>query len=273
MTEDQGERVRTEEKELIDLSLQDKVAIVTGGSKGIGRSIAKLFAAAGAAVAVAARGRDDLERTAKEIEADGGRALAIPTDVTEPEQVNALVDAVVQEFGTVDILVNNAGAAPFYAPLDQVHLDGFEKYFKANFSSALYCTQAVAPILVGKKAGCVLNVVSVSAFVASPGLSYYSTAKAALVNLTRTTAQEWAGRGVRVNALAPGWIKTEMNEAVRQNKAFLLSRTKSIPLGRWGEPEEVAGAALFLCSPAASWMTGAVLLLDGGQLLNSVMPL
>jgi NAD(P)-dependent dehydrogenase (short-subunit alcohol dehydrogenase family) len=258
---------------MIDLSLEGKVAIVTGGSKGIGRAIARTFADAGAAVALAARGPEDLERTAKEIEAEGGRALAIPTDVSQPDQVRALVDQTVQELGTVDILVNNAGAAPFWSPLDQMRLDGFDKHFRTNFFSALYCSHAVGPLLIAKGSGCVLNVVSVSAFVASPGLSYYSTAKSAVVGLTRTTAREWADHGVRVNALAPGWIKTEMNEVVRQNRAFLLSTTKSIPLGRWGEPEEVAGAALFLCSPAASWMTGTVLLLDGGQMLGNAMPL
>ncbi|SRR6266508_4019484 len=256
---------------MVDLSLEGQVAIVTGGSKGIGRAIAKTFAAAGASVAIAARGVEELEGTAAAIEAEGGRCLALPTDVTDPDQVQVLVDRTVQEFGTVDILVNNAGAAPFMSTLDQIRLDGFEKYFRVNFFSAVYCTRAVGPVLTAKGSGCVLNIASVSGLVASPGLSYYSTAKSALIGLTRTTAREWAGFGVRVNALAPGWIETEMNEGARQNKAFVITTTRSIPLGRWGKPEEVAGAGLFLCSPAASWITGTVLLMDGGQLLGSML--
>jgi NAD(P)-dependent dehydrogenase (short-subunit alcohol dehydrogenase family) len=258
---------------MIDLSLEGKVAIVTGGSRGIGRAIAAEFAQAGAAVALAARGQEDLERAAKEIEAAGGHALAVPTDVTDPDQAQALVDRTVADLGTVDILVNNAGAAPFMSTLDQIRLDGFEKYFRVNFFSAVYCTRAAAPVLTAKGSGCVLNVASVAGLTATPGLSYYAAAKSALIGLTRTTAQEWAGHGIRVNALAPGWIETEMNEQVRRNRGFVIATTRSIPLGRWGKPDEVAAAALFLCSPAASWITGTVLVLDGGQLLGTTMRL
>lgn len=258
---------------MIDLSLEGKVAVVTGGSRGIGRAIGKTLAEAGAVVALAARGPRDLDRAANEIEATGGRAIAVPTDVTDPEQVQSLVDTTVRELGTIDILVNNAGGAPFMSTIDQIRLDGFEKYFRVNFFSAVHCTRAVGPVLTAKGSGCVLNIASVSGLIASPGLSYYATAKSALIGLTRTTAREWASAGVRVNALAPGWIETEMNEVARQSKAFILTTTRSIPLGRWGQPEEVAGAALFLCSPAASWITGTVLLMDGGQLLGTSLGL
>ena len=256
---------------MADAVLQGKSAIITGGSKGIGKAIAQAFSEAGASVALAARSREELEQAAKEIEAAGGRALAIPTDVTDPEQVQQLIDRTVADLGTVDILVNNAGAAPFLSTLDQIRLEGFEKYFRLNFLGAVYCTKAVAPVLTAKSDGCVLNIASVAGFIASPGLTYYASAKAALINFTRTMAQEWAAYRVRVNALAPGWIETDMNEPARQMMPeFNRSVLDSIPLGRWGTPEDVAGAATFLCSPAASFITGSVLIVDGGQTLSTL---
>ena len=256
---------------MADAVLQGKSAIITGGSKGIGKAIAQAFSEAGASVALAARSREELEQAAKEIEAAGGRALAIPTDVTDPEQVQRLIDRTVADLGTVDILVNNAGAAPFLSTLDQIRLEGFEKYFRLNFLGAVYCTKAVAPVLLAKSDGCILNIASVAGFIASPGLTYYASAKAALINFTRTMAQEWAASRVRVNALAPGWIETDMNEPARQMMPeFNRSVLDSIPLGRWGTPEDVAGAATFLCSPAASFITGSVLIVDGGQTLSTL---
>jgi NAD(P)-dependent dehydrogenase (short-subunit alcohol dehydrogenase family) len=256
---------------LANRALEGKVAVVTGGSKGIGKAVATAFAEAGASVALAARGEEDLARAAKEVEAAGGEALPVATDVTDPAQVQALVERTVERFGTVDILVNNAGAAPFFSTLDQIRMEGFEKYFRVNFTSAVHCTKAVAPVLLAKREGCVLNVASVAAFVASPGLTYYASAKAALINFTRTVAQEWAAYGIRVNALAPGWVETELNEPARQQIPEFNQRVlASIPLGRWGKPEDVAGAALFLCSPAASFITGTVLIIDGGQTLSTL---
>jgi NAD(P)-dependent dehydrogenase (short-subunit alcohol dehydrogenase family) len=253
-----------------ELSLEGQTAIVTGGSKGIGRAIALAFVQAGASVAIAARGQDDLDRTAKEIGVAGGRAIGVQTDVTDLGQVQDLIRRATEEFGTVDILVNNAGAAPFIAPLADTRLEGFERYFRVNFNGAVYCTKAVAPVLLQKGRGCVLNVASVAGLLATPGESYYGSAKAALIQFTRTVAREWATSGVRVNALAPGWTETPLNEPLRVDPEANRAILASIPLGRWGTPEEIAAAALFLCSPAASFITGTVLIVDGGQTTTSL---
>jgi NAD(P)-dependent dehydrogenase (short-subunit alcohol dehydrogenase family) len=250
--------------------LDGKVALITGGSKGIGRSIALTFAEAGADVSLAARGREDLERTAKEAECVGRRAVAVPTDVSDRAQVEELVRRTVEELGTVDILVNNAGAAPFFSTVDAMRVEGFEKYFRLNFLSAFYCTRAVAPILLKKKSGCMVAVSSVAGYIASPGLTYYSTAKAALINFTKTVAREWAPFGPRANVVAPGWIETDLNVGARQDPGFFEGVRSMIPMGRWGTPEEVASVALFLASDAASFMTGSVVIVDGGQTLANL---
>lgn len=254
---------------MIDLSLQGRTAVVTGGSKGIGRAIALALAGAGADVALAARKPEDLEKAVAEIEGLGRRALGVPTDVGDPEQIRALVERTAAEFGGFDILVNNAGAAPFSATVDTMRPDGFEKYFRVNFISAWYACHFAAPVLLPRGPGaCVLNVASVAALMATPSLSYYGTAKAAMVSLTRTLAQEWAADGVRVNAVAPGWIDTDMNAMLRASPDIERTIVSQIPIGRWGTAEDVAAAALFLCSPAASFITGATLVVDGGQTIT-----
>ncbi len=251
--------------------LQGKVALVTGGSKGIGRAIALRLAGAGADVALAARGAEELERAAKEIKALGRRAIAVPTDVSDGAQVDAMIERTVAELGTLDVLVNNAGAAPFLSSVDAIRRDGFEKYFRVNFFSAFYATQAASKVLLEKRGGCVINIASIAGFIASPGVSYYAAAKAALINFTKTTAREWAASGVRVNAVAPGWIETEMNEVARQNVDWYETIRAMIPMGRWGTAEEVADVALFLASDASAFMTGATVVVDGGQSLMNLV--
>lgn len=250
--------------------LEGKVAIVTGGSRGIGRSIALRFAEEGADVALAARGREELDKTAGEIEERGTRALGVPTDVTDPSQVHALVERTVAELGTVDVLVNNAGAARFMSTVESIREEGFEKYIRVNFLSAFYCTKAVAPILLEKGSGSMIAVASVAGLIASPGLSYYASAKSALIGFTRTVAREWAPSGVRANAIAPGWIETEMNEGARRSPDWYETIRSMIPLGRWGTAEDVAEVALFLASERSSFMTGSVIVCDGGQTLTAL---
>ena len=189
-----------------------KVAIVTGAGRGIGRSIALAFAQAGASVALASRTSSELEAVADEISGAGGRALVVPTDAADETQMDALVARTVEELGRLDVMVNNAGVAPFLASFLETKSDGFEKHFGINFWSAVYGTRAAGRVLLEQGSGAVLNLASIDAFMVEPGLTYYGSAKAAIVNLTKSVALEWASRGVRVNALAPGWIDTPMNE-------------------------------------------------------------
>ena len=246
----------------------DKVALVTGGSKGIGRAIALALAEDGFDVAVAARGPEALEKTAREIEERGRQALAVPTDVADPEACRALIQRVTGDLGGLDVLVNNAGAAPFLSTFESARLQGWEKYFRTTFTSAVYCTHAAAQALLAREGASVINVASVAAFLASPGLTYYAAAKAALVSFTQTLAREWAPHGVRVNAIAPGFVETDMNSSAREDPSYHEMIRSQIPLGRWGTAEDVAGVARFLVSDATAWMTGSVIVIDGGQSLS-----
>jgi NAD(P)-dependent dehydrogenase (short-subunit alcohol dehydrogenase family) len=255
--------------------LEGRTALVTGGSRGIGRVVALAYADAGADVAVASL--DDAETAAvgAEIEARGGRSLAVACDVTNRDAVRAMVDSVVEHWGQLDIVVNNAGGTSPSTPLTELSFSQWQEIIDLNLSSVVHMCQAVAPHLRRREpvtdpadftptSTSVINVASIAALGAAPGLAPYSVSKAAVVSLTQTLAMEWAPFRIRVNALCPGWLATDLTRRVRDNPAASSAIAAKIPLGRWGHPEEMAGPALFLASDASSFMTGQTLVVDGG---------
>ncbi len=253
----------------MEISLRGRVAIVTGAGRGIGRAIALALADAGADVAVASRTPSELETLAAEVRALGRRALVAPTDVTDREAVEALVARTLEEMGGLDVMVNNAGIAPFTTPFLDTPPEEFDRAFRANVDAVVHGARAAGRVLVARGSGVVLNLASIDAFMAEAGLAYYNAAKAAVVSLTRTLAPEWAPHGVRVNAIAPGWIDTPMNAPEKADPSAEARILSQIPMGRWGRAEEIAAAAVFLCSDLASFITGEVLVADGGQTVTS----
>jgi 2-deoxy-D-gluconate 3-dehydrogenase len=250
--------------------LEGKVAVVTGAGRGIGRAIAIAMASAGADVALASRTEEELGTVAEQIRSLGRRALVVRTDVSVEPEVVRLIQRTVAELGTLDVLVNNAGAAPFLATFLDTRPDGFAKYFDVNFRSVEFGMRAAGPVLLAKASGAVVNIASVDGFMVEPMIAYYNAAKAAVISLTKSVALEWAATGVRVNAVAPGWIDTPMNQAERDDPEAERAILAQVPMGRWGRPEEIANVAVFLASDASSFMTGSVVVADGGQTLTSV---
>ena len=246
-------------------SLAGKIAIVTGASRGIGRSVALAYAEAGAKVTVAARSVDDLETLAKEIEAAGSEALVAPTDVTSRDSIQEMVDATVSKFGGLDVLVNNAGGSNFTAPLLTMRPSGWDKIRTLNYDSVFHCTQIGAQAMLDSGGGSIIQIASVAGIDGAPGLSMYSGAKGGVRLFTQAVAKELAASGIRLNSIAPGWIDTPLNEWATSDEGALREMEKMIPMGRIGKPEEITGAAIYLASDASSFVTGATLVIDGGQ--------
>lgn len=270
---------------LRDFYLEGKVAIVTGAGRGIGRAIALALAEAGATVAVAARSRQEIEETAQKVRHQGGRALAIPTDVTRASEVERLVAQTVAEWGRIDVLVNNAGMdipKPL-APLPDLRtrlsqlLPGFDqglseedwnKVLSTNLTSHFLCCRAVAPYLIQQRSGKIIGITSMLGFKGSSYEIPYCTSKAAVVNFTRGLALEWARYNITVNAIAPGYLHTQLSDFFWSDEKFHELGLRSIPLGRLGQPREIALLAVFLASPAANYLTGQTIIIDGGWTLG-----
>ncbi len=248
--------------------LTGRNAFVTGASRGIGRVIAIALAEAGADVALVARSADGLADTASAITAVGRKAFVIPADVTVREAVDEAVATAIDQLGDVDVVVNNAGGSNFMVPFRELRLPGWEKVLRLNLDSAVYVSRAFADHLLDRGRGSVINVASVAGVASSPLLAPYGAAKAGLISLTKTLAVEWGSRGVRVNALCPGWTATDLNRNLWQDPVAGPATVATVPLGRWGKPEEMAGPAVFLASDASSYMTGQVLIVDGGQAVS-----
>jgi NAD(P)-dependent dehydrogenase (short-subunit alcohol dehydrogenase family) len=247
------------------MRLEGRTALVTGASRGIGRQAALTMAAAGATVVLAARSAEDLEEVAAAArDAGAPDALVAVTDVLDEAAIEATVSGAVETTGRLDVVVNVAGGQGFTAPVADTRTDGWDKVLSLNLRSVfLGCRAAIANLPPG---GSIVNVASIAGFTATPGLAAYGTAKAGVIALTRTLAVEAAPLGVRVNCLAPGWVRTELTRRMWSDPETSRALVAQVPLGRWGEVEELAGPLLLLASDAGSYITGATLVADGGLL-------
>jgi NAD(P)-dependent dehydrogenase (short-subunit alcohol dehydrogenase family) len=246
-------------------SLESKRALVTGASRGIGAAIAIAFAEAGADVAVTARTTSDLEEIAGKVEATGRRGIPITCDVVKTDDVERCVAKTLEELGGIDILVNNAGGTRFMAPFLATREEGWDKGIALNLKSVFTFSQRAGAHMVERGSGSVINIASMAALHASPTLSFYGAAKAAVVNLTKTLAVEWGHSGVRVNAICPGWVKTALNTNLwRDDPAIAAATVENVALQRWGETSDIVGAAIYLASDASLYTTGAAIPINGG---------
>ncbi len=245
--------------------LTGRKAFVTGASRGIGQAIAVALAQAGADLAVVARGEEGLAATAKQITDCGREAHIVAADVTRQDSVEDAIAAAIRALGHIDIVVNNAGGSNFAVPFLDLRLAGWDKLIRLNLDSAMYVCHAIGDHLVGRGKGSVINVASVAGLIGSPFLAPYGAAKAGLISLTKTLAVEWAAQGVRVNALCPGWTATDLNRNLWDDDTAGKATVATVPMQRWGRAEEMTGPAVFLASDASSYMTGQVLVVDGGQ--------
>jgi NAD(P)-dependent dehydrogenase (short-subunit alcohol dehydrogenase family) len=245
--------------------LKGKVAIVTGGGRGIGQAIALGLAGAGAKVVVCSRTRKEIEDAAGEISRRGGEALPLTVDLTANDQLENLVNTAVKEFGRIDILVNNA-ARSFLRSLLDLREDGWDKVFNTNVKAVWLLSRLVAKKMMEQKSGRIINITTVGAEKAELGMAAYGCSKAALKMLTRCMAREWAQYGINVNAVGPGLTRTDFSKPIWSNPEVAKHVALAIPKGRLAEPEEIVGAVLFLASEASGFITGQSIYVDGGTL-------
>jgi NAD(P)-dependent dehydrogenase (short-subunit alcohol dehydrogenase family) len=246
--------------------LAGRVALVTGGSRGIGRAISLLLARHGATVAVASRKIEGCEKVAGEIRAAGGAASAHACHIGEPSQIAATLAELDDRYGRLDILVNNAATNPYFGPSVDMDLAAWQKTVDVNIRGYFWTSIEAARRMLRQGKGAIVNVASVNAFRPMDGQACYSLTKAAVVNMTQGLAKEWARQGIRVNALVPGLVETRFAAAIHENVKLRAAMERMVPMGRIAQPEEMAGAVLYLVSDAASYTTGSCLTVDGGWL-------
>jgi len=253
---------------IADFGLEGKVAIVTGGSRGIGRSIALGLAEAGADVALAARKPEALAEAAAAVRALGRRAFPVPTNVRRIEDLRHLVDTTRRELGRVDVLVNNAGTNPVFGPVQQMDERAWDMIMNTNVKSMFFLSVlAREAMLEHGEGGSIVNVSSIGGVVASDVIGGYSISKAAVIMLTQVLAKQWGRDGIRVNCIAPGLIRTEFSRALWENERISKEAVETAALHRIGEPDEMAGAVVYFASRAGSFTTGQTLVIDGGRVL------
>jgi NAD(P)-dependent dehydrogenase (short-subunit alcohol dehydrogenase family) len=249
------------------VTLEGKVAIVTGGSRGIGEAIARTFAAQGAKVVLAARKIDAVLAVAGALEKEygAGNALGLAAHTGKEDECVRLVAEAVEHFGKVDVLVNNAGTNPYFGPLLNAEMGAWDKTFDVNLKGYFWCAREVARHCIGRDApASIVSIASVAGITASPLQGIYAATKAAVISMTKTLAVELAPSKIRVNAIAPGFVDTRLASAILKNDDLLQQLLARTPMRRYGTPDEIAGGALYLASDAASFLTGQTLVIDGG---------
>ncbi|MBI3959329.1 MAG: glucose 1-dehydrogenase [Chloroflexi bacterium] len=256
---------------LPNFDLTGKVAIVTGASRGIGESIARTYAAAGAAVVLGSRKQEALDGVAATIRAEGGQALALAAHTGDSDAVQALVQTATDEFGGVDILVNNAATNPHFGPILSAEESHWAKILDVNVVGYFRMAKATAAAMQKRGGGCIVNIASIAGKRPQPGMGVYCVSKAAVLMLTEVLAAELAGANIRVNAIAPGFIKTAFSQAIWQNPQLYEAVMRIVPQQRMAEPDELTGIALYLAADASSFTTGATFLIDGGQYVDGGM--
>jgi NAD(P)-dependent dehydrogenase (short-subunit alcohol dehydrogenase family) len=244
--------------------LTDKVAVITGSSKGIGLSIAECMADAGAKVVISSRKQDVCESAAEKICQNGGEALAIPCNISRKEELHKLVDETLAAWGRLDILVCNAAVNPYYGPMSKMSDDAYDKVMNSNVRSNFWLCNLAAPLIVEQGGGSIVIVSSIGGNQGSENLGVYGISKAADFALVRNLAVEWGPRGITANCIAPGLIKTDFSRALWENPKIATGVEDGTPVRRIGDPEDIGGVALFLASDAARYLTGQTLVVDGG---------
>jgi 2-deoxy-D-gluconate 3-dehydrogenase len=249
---------------VLAVNLDGKVAVVTGAGRGLGAAAARALAEAGADVVLLARKREELDQVAAEVEELGRQALVIPVDVTDEAAVEAAADHVMSLFKRADILVNNAGIAPI-GPLLDLDLVDLRRLFEVNVFGTFLCTRAFGAHMVAQQKGTVINVSSIAAIAGENDLTAYSATKGAIISFTQALAIEWARHHITVNCIAPGYIRTDLNKAALDDPTLGPKMVQRIPLRRVGQPEEFGPLVAYLASDLAAYMTGSVVVFDGGQ--------
>ena len=252
---------------LFDLS--GKVAIVTGSSRGIGRAIAERLAEHGAKVVVSSRKAEACEAVAAGIRERGGEACVIPCHIGRKEELQALVDQTAARWGGVDVLVCNAAVNPYFGPSAGIPDDAYDRVMNSNVRSNFWLSNMVLPGMAARGGGAIIVVSSIAGLRGTPTLAVYGLSKAADMQLVRNIAVEWGSRNVRANCIAPGLVRTDFARALWEDPENLKRRTRDTPLQRIGEPDEIAGAAVFLAAPSGSFMTGQTIVIDGGVTAGS----
>lgn len=246
-----------------EIDLKNRVALITGSTKGIGRGILDGFSLAGAKIVVTSRSQSDCDQVAKNVIHQGGEVLAVAADLSKVKNIEVLIERVIEHFGRIDILVNNAGTSLTKKAEDLLEND-WDRILDIDLKSAFFCSQAVGRHMINQKKGKIINIASMLGLVGSQQVLPYCVSKGGIIQMTRALALEWAKHNIQVNALCPGYVKTPMNESDLNDEKILSSIVRKIPMRRLGTVKDMIGAAVFMASDASDYMTGQVLVVDGG---------